>query len=196
MKRCPTCNQTFDEDWLSFCTQDGTTLIEESGSLSGPPPTMMSPPMPPSMSPNEQTTVNLPGSSYNPLPNPYAAPPPPAPYAPPPPPAPFAPPGQSPWQPPPPPPYAAGLKQGMAIASLCCGVFSLILGWCCYTGVITGPLAIVFGIIALNNIKKSPELFTGRPMAIAGIVTGSLYFVFLALIILIYGIAFLAQGVR
>jgi hypothetical protein len=30
MKRCPTCNQTFEEDWLSFCTQDGTTLIDDS----------------------------------------------------------------------------------------------------------------------------------------------------------------------
>ena len=30
MKRCPNCNRTFEEDWLAFCTQDGTTLIDES----------------------------------------------------------------------------------------------------------------------------------------------------------------------
>jgi hypothetical protein len=27
MKRCPTCNQTFTDEWLTFCTQDGSSLV-------------------------------------------------------------------------------------------------------------------------------------------------------------------------
>src|ERR1043165_2744776 len=48
MKRCPTCNRTFEEDWLAFCTQDGTTLVDESpAKASEPPPTILAPPRPP-----------------------------------------------------------------------------------------------------------------------------------------------------
>src|SRR5437588_293677 len=49
MKRCPTCNRTFEEDWLAFCTQDGATLVDDSPSSrsSEPPPTILSPPPPP-----------------------------------------------------------------------------------------------------------------------------------------------------
>ena len=48
MKRCPTCNQTFEEDWLAFCTQDGTTLIDDSPPKKDePPPTILSTAPPP-----------------------------------------------------------------------------------------------------------------------------------------------------
>ena len=48
MKRCPTCNRTFEEDWLAFCTQDGATLLEESPAKANePPPTILAPPPPP-----------------------------------------------------------------------------------------------------------------------------------------------------
>ena len=29
MKRCPSCNSTFDDEYLSFCTNDGTVLVED-----------------------------------------------------------------------------------------------------------------------------------------------------------------------
>ncbi|MDQ5845691.1 MAG: hypothetical protein M3539_10410, partial [Acidobacteriota bacterium] len=62
MKRCPTCNQEFTDEWLTFCTQDGTSLVAVE--LRGdPPPTLVSGPMPPSVSPLEQPTLDMPGSS-------------------------------------------------------------------------------------------------------------------------------------
>ena len=33
MKRCPTCNQTFDDDALSYCLNDGTSLVSEISSV-------------------------------------------------------------------------------------------------------------------------------------------------------------------
>ncbi len=68
MKRCPKCNQVFDQEWLSFCTNDGTSLVDTSALPPEPPPTMMSPPLPPSVSPSEQPTINLQTGSSQPPP--------------------------------------------------------------------------------------------------------------------------------
>jgi hypothetical protein len=64
----------------------------------------------------------------------------------------------------------------LAIASLVCSL----LGWLCGIGPILG---LVFGFIALNQIKQSGQ--GGRGLAIAGIVIGALAVVaFLALFVL------------
>ena len=127
MKRCPTCNQTFDEGWLSFCTNDGTTLVEDSPSPPDLMKTIMAPPPPPVSRPNEQANWSSPsggiGAGQFPAPRPT----------------------QPMWQPPPPPSYAAGPQQSLAVASLVCGIFTITIGWCCYLGVITGPVAIEIG---------------------------------------------------
>ena len=172
MKRCPTCDQTFDEEWLSFCTIDGTALVESGPLTSEPPPTIRAMGIP--TSPTGQPTFNLPGS-YNKPPMQPARPP-------------LAPS----WQPPPPPRYAAVPQQGLAVASLILGIFTVTFGWC-YVGIVTSPIAIVLGIISLVQIKNNPERHTGKPMAIAGIVTGALYFVVIAIFILF---AILMQGVK
>jgi hypothetical protein len=99
---------------------------------------------------------------------------------------------QSGWTPPPPPPYPISGQQNLAVTSMVLGICSMTIGWCCYLGVVTGPIAVVLGIIALNQIKSDPTKYSGKGMAIAGIITGGLYFVLLALIILIYGIAFMS----
>ena len=178
MKRCPTCNRTFDEGWLSFCTNDGTTLVEEPASSSDMMKTIMAPAPPRVSRPNEQANWSSPsgglGAGQFPAPRPT----------------------QPMWQPPPPPSYAAGPQQGLAVASMICGIFTITIGWCCYLGVITGPVAIGLGIASLNQIKNSPDKFTGKPFAITGIVTGALYFVFVALIIMLYGLMFFVQGIK
>lgn len=186
MKRCPKCNQTFDEGWLSFCTADGTALIEDSAaSSSEPPPTIMSsapPPFsnpPPAFSnPNEQANWNAPsggfGSGRFPAPQP----------------------SQPGWQPPPPPPYVAGKQQGLAVASMICGIFTVTIGWCCYLGVISGPVALGLGIYSLIQIKNHPDTFGGKPFAITGVATAALYFLGLAFFILIYGVAIFMQGIK
>jgi len=190
MKRCPTCNRTFEEDWLAFCTQDGTTLVDDSPSKSSePPPTILSPPPPP---PGgwKAPSGGLGSGQFQSQPIP---PPPPSNV-----PAPFQQPQQMQggWQPPPPPPYQQGPKQGMAIASMICGIFTVTIGWCCYLGVVSGPAAIGLGIYQLIQIKNKPEENTGKPFAIVGIATAAGYFLLLAVFILIYGVAIFMGGLN
>jgi len=59
-------------------------------------------------------------------------------------------------------------KKGLAIASLVLGLFF----WMGLIGMVCSILAIIFGAIQLKNIKKSPKQYSGRGMAIAGIVLG------------------------
>ena len=70
----------------------------------------------------------------------------------------------------------------MAVASLVCGIVGIVL-----FGIILGPLAIIFGAIAINRINESPHEYTGSRMAKAGIICGIIaiviYIVFLILII-------------
>jgi hypothetical protein len=169
MKRCPTCNQEFTDAWLTFCTQDGTVLVEAE--RAEPEPTLYRPPMPPSVSPSEQPTLDMPGS-YRAPPDPFAQPQP----------------LQGTWLPPPAPAYTATAPpQGVAIASLIVGISSLTFGWCCSFGLLFAPTAIILGIVSLVQGKNSPAQNSGKPLAIAGIVAGALYFVILGLIILVYG---------
>ena len=64
IKRCPTCHQEFTDEWLTFCTNDGTSLVTVERSSEEPPPTIVSGSMPPSVSPLEQPTLDLPGVSF------------------------------------------------------------------------------------------------------------------------------------
>jgi len=100
------------------------------------------------------------------------------------------------WQPPPPPVTATGPSQSLAVASMVLGLVSITLGWCCSFGLVTAPTAIVLGIYALSQIRSQPNRNTGKPLAIVGIVTGGLYFVVLAVIILIYGLGILLSGLK
>jgi len=76
--------------------------------------------------------------------------------------------GQQPYPSAPPPGY--GYPQptqqgnGLAIASLVCGIIGLLI-----FGVILGPLAVIFGAIALQRAKRGAS---GKGMAIAGLVLG------------------------
>jgi hypothetical protein len=66
---------------------------------------------------------------------------------------------------------------GMAIASLVTGIAGFFTG-------ITSILAIIFGAVALNQIKKDPSQ-DGKGMAIAGIILGSIV-LFLAILAIIF----------
>lgn len=77
----------------------------------------------------------------------------------------------------------------MALVSMILGIFSITIGFCCYFGVVTAPVAIGLGAYALSLIKKDSNKYGGKRMALAGIILGALYFVFLILIILFYGLA-------
>jgi hypothetical protein len=164
MKYCPQCNRQYTEAWLTFCSDDGTILIEE-----------LSPPVDPNWNPvirepqvdsrSEQETQWLPRQP--PMPGGWVAPderPPMTPV----------------WQPPPPPPQPITTpSQGLAIGSMITGSLGLVLG--CF-GPLPGIAAIVLGCVALSQIKKSPQTTGGKPLAIIGIVTGSLTLVFYGLL--------------
>ncbi|MGQ0762299.1 MAG: DUF4190 domain-containing protein [Acidobacteriota bacterium] len=151
MKRCPTCYLTFEEDWLSFCTRDGTTLVDDAVSPSEPPPTTMAPAQP------KAPAWNTPSAELPPSSPAWRPPQPAVPE----------------WRPPPPPLYAQPQNKNLATASMILGIISVTVGWLCM-----GPLfaiaAIVLGAVALSQIKKTPERFGGKQMAWTGVVTGSL----------------------
>lgn len=84
---------------------------------------------------------------------------------------------------------ATGPKQGLAIASLSLGIFSVTIGWCCSIGLLTAPVGIVLGIISLVQIKNDPANNTGKPLSIVGVVLGGVYVVFWILLFVIYGFA-------
>lgn len=146
MKRCPTCNLTFEEDWLSFCTQDGTTLIEEYPASSEPPPTMA-----PAAAAGDTPSAELPPSSPEWRPPQRAVPE---------------------WRPPPPPNYAQPQNKSLATASMILGIISVTVGWLCM-GPLFAIAAIVLGAVALSQIKKTPDRVGGKQMAWTGVITGS-----------------------
>jgi hypothetical protein len=57
VKRCPTCNRTFDDDTLSFCLEDGTPLARDSAGRADSQETLVSPS--PSLA-RPETRTNLP----------------------------------------------------------------------------------------------------------------------------------------
>ena len=61
-------------------------------------------------------------------------------------------------------------SSGMAIASMVCGICSLVLFF--FFGIVLAIVAVILGHIHLTNIKKEPEKFAGRGMAVAGLATG------------------------
>jgi hypothetical protein len=85
----------------------------------------------------------------------------------------YPPPGMAPYYYP---GYPAKRTNGLAIAALVCGI-------CGFLYFIPAILGIVFGIIAVRQTKRDGT--DGRGMAIAGIVTGTLWLALLALIVLI-----------
>jgi hypothetical protein len=175
MKRCPTCNQTFEEEWLSFCTQDGTTLVEESTAASEPLPTILAPAQSEASAPPPTwvtPSAELPPSS------PQWQPPQPA--------VPM-------WQPPPPPSYAQPESKGLATAAMVIGIISVTVGWMCL-GPIPGIAAIILGAVALSQIKKAPDRMGGKPMAVVGVITGSLTVLIYAGLMIFYVVVLIAAN--
>lgn len=175
MKRCLTCNQTFEEEWLSFCTQDGTTLVEESAASNEPPPTVLAPSQPdPSAA---QLTWVTPSAELPSSPAQWRPPEPATPV----------------WQPPPPPAYAQQENKSLAIAAMVIGIISVSVGWLCL-GPIPGVAAIIMGAVALSQIKKTPDRVGGKPMAVVGVVTGSVTVLIYAGIMIFYLVVLIAAN--
>jgi hypothetical protein len=177
---------------LSFCPNDGTPLVTDAPPASFDPqatimasPPKVSTPSGPFDQPSGQTDWP---SQPPPAPSDWSAPQPPAQqnawgdtpgnYQP----------GSqvmggTGWQAPAPPPFpgASGQQKTLAVVSLVVGILSLF----CF-GIITGPIAIVLGVMALNKEKNEPAVYGGgKGMAYAGIALGAISVVLTIIFILI-----------
>lgn len=74
--------------------------------------------------------------------------------------------------------YAAQKTNGMAVTSLVCSLVGMLVA-----GVILGVLALVFGAVALGQIKESNGLQKGKGMAIAGMIIGPIAAVLAVIVI-------------
>jgi len=212
MKRCPTCNKSYTDDNLSFCPSDGTPLITDQPLGYDPQATIMATPPKVTSPTSGPFGSDQPGAggdwpSQSPAQNDWAsqtpAQAPPQtdwPSAPPPAPSDWG--SPSAYQPgsqpmgsggfatPPPPPFpgAAGKDKTLAIWSLVLGILSLF----CF-GIVTGPIAIVLGVMALNKEKNDPARYGGgKGLAYAGIGIGA----FAVLLTLLFLLIALAGGFR
>lgn len=183
MKSCPNCQRTYDDDALSFCPNDGTPLVtsappssfDPQATILASPPKVTNPSGPfdqPSSQPGSDwssQTPSAPSDWGSPQPSGYQ---------------PIAPPsGGTGFQMPPPPPFpgAVGGQKTLAIWSLVLGILSLF----CF-GIVTGPIAIVLGIMALNKEKNEPAVYSGgKGLAYGGIALGAISVVLTILFILI-----------
>lgn len=176
MKRCPSCQRTYD-DMQTFCTEDGAVLLAEAGGPSTgrvePPPTQIYTP-PPST-----------GSAYAPPSQPGYGPggwqdTPATPS--------YAPPAVRPnYAPPMAPSMQGGQDQTFAVVSLICGVTSFV----CF-GPLSSIPAVIFGVMARNRVKQDPARFGGAGLAMAGLILGSINLALVALYVVIVVIAALA----
>lgn len=157
MKYCPQCQKQYTEQWITFCSEDGTILIDTGYAPSPypPPPGEQRPPYAP---PSERQTWRAPDPN---APGSWAPPEQAAPVM------------QPAWQPPASPYRSQQPSQGLAIASMIVGLLGLVVGMFCL-GPVPGIVALILGLVALSQIKKAPDKNGGKPFAIIGIVFGSL----------------------
>ncbi|HQU83355.1 MAG TPA: DUF4190 domain-containing protein [Pyrinomonadaceae bacterium] len=144
MKVCPKCNQTYTDEGLNFCLNDGEYLMQKEDDA------------PPTIFMNEPRITNQTN---------WQTPP-------------YQPPAQ--WQNQPQSmqnqAFGGGMMlkqqdQTLPIVSLVLGVLSLFL-ICCYGGFWLGIPAMVVGYLGMTNADKDPNRYTGKGMAIAGMIIG------------------------
>lgn len=162
MKVCPNCNQTYTDESLNFCLNDGATLTNLQ--TDEPPPTIqMNTARTTSPNYSDQPTnfTNQPG--FGDQPNFGNAP-------------------LSSWQnqsvSPNQPSYmapmmaAGGQNQTLPVISLVLGILGLVL-LCCWGGIPFGIAALITGYLGMNNANSNPTQFGGKGLAIAGMIMGA-----------------------
>ena len=155
MKKCLKCGQTYSDDSLNFCLNDGELLVSTAGY--DPPPTRFSDDPPPTLVMDQPRVTNpidwgqsTPAQwqgQQSPVPNPagyglasYATP-----------------------------------NQTLSTISLIFGIIAC-LTVCCAGGVWAGLPAAITGFIAMKNADSDPIRYGGRGLAIGGLVLGIVTF--------------------
>jgi hypothetical protein len=92
----------------------------------------------------------------------------------------------------PPPPGTGSVNQTLPIVSLVFGIVSL----CCYISPLTGIVALVTGYMGMKNANNDPQHYGGKGLAIAGMITGGVFFLLglLYWIYLIFVVGLAAMG--
>lgn len=175
MKKCPKCGQTYDDKDLNFCYNDGELLSQmldeaPTRSLSDRPSVVDD--APPTEFLNSARVTNE--TNWSP---PYA---PPAVWQ-----------GNQPNVPFSQFPTHVSPNQTLAVVSLGLGVGAITVGWCCSSGFVLSPAALITGFIALSQIRKDPTRYGGRGFALGGIITAAIFLLIYLVIIIIYLIALL-----
>lgn len=164
MKKCLICNQTYTDDSLNFCLNDGGTL--EKMSDDAPPTIFMNQP---------RTTSESNWANSSPFDPPNQQP-------------------ISPWQQNQPAnqnpmfmssamPFQAQDKTLPTVA-LVLGILGMVF-FCCYGGIPFGLGAMITGFLGYNNANKNPSQYGGRGLAIAGMVLGAISFIGIILLVML-----------
>lgn len=169
MKQCPRCKQTYSDDRLNFCLEDGellTAFQEEPPAAryrDEPPPTvLMNDPRATNPTDWPQTPTSEPPAVWQPQQNVEGRM--------------FTPPG-----------FVRSRDQTLPTIALILGILSLPL-ICCYGGIWLGLPAAILGFLGMRNADADPSRYGGRGMAIGGMVLGvisllcSLVFAFIAIV--------------
>lgn len=88
-------------------------------------------------------------------------------------------------------PFGTYVQQtnGLALAGMIMGILSLTVGWfCCGFGPVFSILGLVFSCIGLAQINRNPEQFTGKGLAITGIVLSVLRLVVMVCFVIFFGL--------
>ncbi len=165
MKRCLKCGQTYSDETLNFCLNDGELLIHQTGYE--PPPTIFADDSPPTLLMNQPRVTNPIDWAQSSLAHPQGA-------------TPAAPNQQYGIA-----AYGVPRDQTLATISLVMGIISVFLV-CCAGGILLGLPAAIVGFIAMRNVETNPDKYSGRGMAIGGMVLGIVTF-FASVLMLIFG---------
>jgi hypothetical protein len=154
MKRCLKCGQAYVDETLNYCLNDGELLIRQTGYE--PPPTQFADDSPPTLVLNQPRVTNPIDWGPSSLAQSQGIPP-----------------AQNPQY------GMAGSTtpkdQTLATISLGLGIVSII-SVCCFGGILLGLPAAIVGFIAMKNVDTNPAKYTGRGMAITGMVIGIVTF--------------------
>lgn len=157
MKICPVCNQTYTDESLNYCLNDGSTLnAAKNNADDDPPPTIFMDP-PRSTNPNYtdfNSNFGQANTDFN---------------------SNFGKPNQEIYQTPYSPPVLNNAQdQTLPIISLILGVVCFVL-ICCYGGSVPlGIGALITGYMGMKNVDQNPQKYGGKGMAIGGMILGAI----------------------